>query len=135
MVVKCPNGQDYIGIFGGSSEQFQVGYAWNGMNPLGLRDRSLAQITDGNGTSQVILAWEHDNTPFCFEYYSYKPEVKFPIPPTPDNHPEIHYPYRHGRVCLFLFCDGHVLPMVANETELLDWMFYIDSQNHTWGKP
>ena len=131
-VFHCPTGLDFTGLFGSTNAPYQVGYAWNGMNPGGLRDRSLAKVTDGNGTSQVILAWEHDNTPTCYSFNEFSPQNRMPIPPIPDNHPEIHYPYRHGQTCNFLFCDGHVLPLRATETDLLAWMFYIDSEQHTW---
>ncbi len=134
-IFQCPSGLDVMGIFGGVGDPFQVGYAWNSVYPRGLRDQSLAKISNGNGTSQVILAWEHDNTPICFfQPNALSPQIKIPIPPTSGNHPEIHYPYRHGNTCNFLFCDGHVVPLTVNETDLQDWMFYTDSQSHTWGQ-
>ncbi len=140
-IFECPSGVDQTGLFGGVGDPFQVGYAWNTVYPHGLRDQSLAKISNGNGTSQVILCWEHDNVPICFSSNALSPQIKFPIPPfpvpplfpdPPGTHPEIHYPYRHGTTCNFLFCDGHVLPMTRND--LQDWMFYTDSQSHAWGQ-
>ncbi len=132
-IFQCPSGLDVFGLFGAVGDPFQVGYAWNGVNPHGLRDQNLAKISNGNGTSQVILCWEHDNIPTCNEYNSLSPQDKFPIPPFPDRHPELHYPYRHGNACIFLFVDGHALAMSRNDLE--DWMFYTDSQAHTWDNP
>jgi prepilin-type N-terminal cleavage/methylation domain-containing protein/prepilin-type processing-associated H-X9-DG protein len=139
-IFQCPNGQDVFGLFGAIGDQFQVGYAWNGMNPNGLRDQNLAKISNGNGTSKVVLCWEHDNTPNCGESSALAPQKRlpippfntYPIPPNQDRHPELHYPYRHGDACIFMFVDGHALPMVRND--LLVWMFYTDSESHEWDK-
>ena len=60
-VFRCPLGIDPI--FG---EPLQVSYAWNGLT-LGAQGKRLADIANGNGTSQVVAAWEHAaGSPQCW---------------------------------------------------------------------
>jgi prepilin-type processing-associated H-X9-DG protein len=61
-----------------------------------------ADITNGNGTSQVVTAWEHADGPQCWSVHNrtWNPVEK--------DDPPMHYPLWHAPVCHFLFCDGHV---------------------------
>jgi prepilin-type processing-associated H-X9-DG protein len=71
-----------------------------------------------NGTSQVVIGWEHNNGPVCFED---APHDRWPIPFTPNLAP-IHYPARHDGLCHCLFCDGHVAGLRLSD--LKKNMFY-----------
>jgi len=103
-VFRCPDGID---IFTGSptaNQPYQVSYALNNVigGPAGQR---LVAITNGNGTSNVLLAWEHSNVPVCA--YS---GAGIPRQPWPFSDPDAprHYPPRHIGVFNMLYCDAHV---------------------------
>lgn len=116
-IYQCPQGIDNRTGSPTEGERFQVSYAWSGITG-GPEARSLVEVTNGNGTSQVVVAWEHNNGPQCFVGST---RLRFPIPPRPEYIPS-HYPPRHGRVCHFLFCDGHVAGIIP--VELTRRLFY-----------
>jgi prepilin-type N-terminal cleavage/methylation domain-containing protein/prepilin-type processing-associated H-X9-DG protein len=106
-IFKCPDGFDLTPgspYFGGD---LQVPYAMNGAagGPSGL---SLGWITNGNGTSNVLLIWEHANIPACAIAAPGRPAV-----PWPWNDPSAlrHYPERHLGTFNVLYCDGHAVGM------------------------
>jgi prepilin-type N-terminal cleavage/methylation domain-containing protein/prepilin-type processing-associated H-X9-DG protein len=102
-VFKCPMGFDRVQnrpLFG---QEFQISYAFTGIT-WGPEASRLTDITNGNGTSQVVMVWEHDNGPVCFVGPVFH---RLPIPFTSDF-AQTHYPPRHNGVCNFLYCDGHV---------------------------
>jgi prepilin-type N-terminal cleavage/methylation domain-containing protein/prepilin-type processing-associated H-X9-DG protein len=117
-VFKCPDGLDMDPTSPTYGGELQVSYAWNGVagGPQGL---SLGIITNGNGTSNVMLAWEHCNVPACA--YS---QPGIPPIPWPFNDPAAprHYPGRHHRRFNVLFCDGHVSSLGMTDLSLV--MFY-----------
>jgi prepilin-type N-terminal cleavage/methylation domain-containing protein/prepilin-type processing-associated H-X9-DG protein len=107
-IFKCPDGYDLTPgspYYGG---ELQVPYAMSGVSggPSGL---SLIYITNGNGTSNVMLIWEHSNIPACAVSLNNQPSV-----PVPWDDPSAlrHYPQRHLGTFNVLYCDGHVLPMI-----------------------
>ena len=113
-VFRCPNGLD---LFPGSptyGKPVQISYALSDVigGPTGMR---LVDVTNGNGASQVIHAWEHDRHPGCSD-------AGFPWPvDAPDT--MMHYPEsRHLGAYNVLFCDGHVVPM--RKSDLRTEMFY-----------
>src|SRR4051794_39723985 len=61
-VFQCPNAQDTDPSSPTFGQTFQVSYAlnWVDRSPMG---RKFAEIQ--NGTSNVMLAWEHSNIPAC----------------------------------------------------------------------
>jgi prepilin-type N-terminal cleavage/methylation domain-containing protein/prepilin-type processing-associated H-X9-DG protein len=113
-VFRCPEGLD---IFPGSPTQgqpYQISYGMNAVQggPSGL---SLAQVSGGNGTSQVLLVWEHSNIPACSWSNPGGPRQPYPIQGV--DAPR-HYPDRHTGVFNVLYCDGHVTGMVRNDLAL-----------------
>lgn len=116
-VFRCPESIDTTPGSPTYGQTYQVGYGYNAVRggPGGM---SLVQVSDGNGTSQVLLVWEHSNLPACFEQVGWD---RPPVPFTVDNAPR-HYPPRHLGVFNVLFCDGHVTGM--HEAELMLPLFY-----------
>jgi prepilin-type N-terminal cleavage/methylation domain-containing protein/prepilin-type processing-associated H-X9-DG protein len=103
-VFLCPEGIDRFPGSPTFGQSLQVSYALNGIakSPCGL---PLVQIT--NGTSNVLLAWEHSNIPIC-AYTAPGSTVAVPWPFTDPDAPR-HYPPRHFLTFNTLFCDGHVV--------------------------
>jgi len=115
---SCPDGID---TFPGSpplGQTFQVSYGMNGSagGPSGV---SLVVLTNGNGSSNVLLAWDHSNVPSCATSLPGSPAV--PVPPTA---PDVarHYPPRHLGRFNVLYCDGHVTSL-----SLTDWQLNLFS--------
>ena len=119
-IFKCPQGID---IQPGSSTlglPFQVSYGMNYVTggPNGLR---LTDLTNGNGTSNVLIVWDHGRTPGCANSKAAAPRG----PWMPFNNPAdvTHYPQqRHGGVFNALSCDGHIQAIAQGE--LSDARFY-----------
>jgi prepilin-type processing-associated H-X9-DG protein len=105
-VFLCPAGFDRIPGSPTLGQPLQVSYALNGIadSPCGL---PLVQVA--NGTSNVLLAWEHSSIPLC----AYTPPGSSVAVPWPFNSSDAprHYPPRHFGTFNTLFCDGHVVNM------------------------
>jgi prepilin-type N-terminal cleavage/methylation domain-containing protein/prepilin-type processing-associated H-X9-DG protein len=122
-VFRCPKGIDLLPGSRNFGQPVQISYALNGVDggPAGMR---LLDVTNGNGTTNVMFAWEHSRHPGCatntITPVGSPPGVPWPI----DDIDAInHYPEaRHLGVYLVLFCDGHVTPM--RKAELKVPMFY-----------
>ncbi len=99
----CPKGIESEPGNPNLGRQFQVSYALNGVS-RGPEGKSLTWVTNGAGTSNVYLAWEHDNGPVCFVGPGGN---RLPIPRTPGMIPR-HYPGRHFGMIQVVFADGHV---------------------------
>jgi prepilin-type processing-associated H-X9-DG protein len=104
-VFRCPVGVDYY-----SGKPPQVSYAWSGIT-LGPEGKRLSDIANGNGTSNVVTAWEHADGPQCW----YGPVHNRTWNPVDADIPPMHYPLWHPPVCHFLFCDGHVAGLMREE--------------------
>jgi prepilin-type N-terminal cleavage/methylation domain-containing protein/prepilin-type processing-associated H-X9-DG protein len=106
----CPNGIDDRPDSPTKGATFQISYAMTGItnSPEGAH---LTDVINGNGSSNVVMVWEHDNGPVCFVG---TPGHRRPIPFTPDMSPT-HYPNRHMGVCHFLYCDGHANGLVLDD--------------------
>jgi len=117
-VFKCPLGYDYTDNSPTAGQQFQVSYAMNYVigGPAGVR---LNDITSGNGTSQVLLVWEHSNGPGCVYSQPGNPGIPWPFQ---DAAAPIHYAARHDGFFNALFADGHVTNMTIGD--LQNSMFY-----------
>jgi prepilin-type N-terminal cleavage/methylation domain-containing protein/prepilin-type processing-associated H-X9-DG protein len=112
-VFRCP-----LGIDPWLQRPFQVSYAWSGIT-LGPEGKRLGDISNGNGTSQVVTAWEHADGPQCW----YGPVHKRTWNPVDTDMPPLHYPMWHLPVCHFLFCDGHAAGLTR--AEIIKSLFYL----------
>jgi prepilin-type N-terminal cleavage/methylation domain-containing protein/prepilin-type processing-associated H-X9-DG protein len=124
-VFHCPNGLDQLPGSPTFGQPVQIAYALNGVEggPIG---RKLVDVTNGTGTSEVMLAWDHSRSPVCATN-AIAPAGMGPGWPWPINDSDAinHYPEpRHGGVYNVLFCDGHVVPM--RKGDLTTAMFYIN---------
>ena len=99
---------------------YQISYAMSKVigGPNGMR---LGTISEGSGTSKVMLAWEHDNQPGCSDTGG------IPVYPFTSDVAQHHYPVaRHEGVFHIVFCDGHVVPLGQED---LAWQgFYATPQ-------
>jgi prepilin-type processing-associated H-X9-DG protein len=123
-VFKCPEGTERDPASPDYGKPYQVSYAMNYVTggPSGLRIADVA-----NGSSNVLIVWDHGRTPGCA--YS-----KYAAPRGPwgfDGRetaadtaaaPKTHYPNRHSGAFNVVWCDGHVGSLAQNE--LLKEMFY-----------
>lgn len=117
---KCPLGIDMQPGSSTFGRAFQVSYGMNYVTggPNGL---TLDDLTNGNGTSQVLIVWDHGRTPGCAN--STVPAPRGPWKPFANSDDNTHYPVRrHSGVFNILFCDGHVAPLA--QTHLMDSLFY-----------
>jgi prepilin-type processing-associated H-X9-DG protein len=85
--------------------------------PSGMK---LVNITNGAGTSNVLIVWDHAKTPGCANSKTAAP--RGPWTPYTDANAQTHYPLRHTGVFNVLFCDGHARTMA--QTDLMDSLFY-----------
>jgi prepilin-type processing-associated H-X9-DG protein/prepilin-type N-terminal cleavage/methylation domain-containing protein len=119
-IFKCPNGID---IQQGSTtigREFQVSYGMNYVTG-GPNGKRLPDLTNGNGSSQIVLVWDHGRTPGCANSTIAAP--RGPWKPYVKDDDTTHYPVRrHGGVFNMLFCDGHA--QATRQTELVDALFY-----------
>jgi prepilin-type N-terminal cleavage/methylation domain-containing protein/prepilin-type processing-associated H-X9-DG protein len=117
-VFHCPEGFDQMPGSPNRGKTLQVSYGMNyvvgGPNAL-----SLGDISNGNGTAQVMLAWDHANLPGCAFMKPGSPRLPWPFD---DAKAPEHYPPRHNGIFNTLFCDGHVTGMVHDE--LATSLFY-----------
>ena len=116
-IFLCPDGYDITPGSPTLGQQYQVGYAFNNVTG-GPAGRPLVTIT--NGTSQVLLGWDHSNIPLCAYQFPNDPAA-IPWPFTDPAAPQ-HYALRHGPVFNALWCDGHAGAMTIGDLQL--GMFY-----------
>jgi prepilin-type N-terminal cleavage/methylation domain-containing protein/prepilin-type processing-associated H-X9-DG protein len=106
-VFKCPNGIDTA-----TGQPFQCSYGMNYVTG-GPNGKSLLQLTNGNGTSNVLIVWDHGRTPGCAASSTAAPRGPWPFPDT--TNPKSHYPdQRHTNVFNVLYCDGHTGAMTQD---------------------
>jgi prepilin-type N-terminal cleavage/methylation domain-containing protein/prepilin-type processing-associated H-X9-DG protein len=112
-VFQCPNGQDQIQGSPTFGQPLQVSYALNytASSPCGL---NLVHVV--NGTSRVLLAWEHSSVPAC-AWTAPGGTVRQPWPFQDADAPR-HYPPRHNQLFNTLWCDGHVMGMTIPDLDL-----------------
>lgn len=107
-IFQCPNGIDPA-----TNQRFQCSYGMNYVNG-GPNGKSLGILTNGNGSSNVLIVWDHGRTPGCADS-THKatpanPRGPWPFPDV--TNPKTHYPdQRHNNTLNFLYCDGHVSAM------------------------
>jgi len=121
-VFKCPQGLDMIVGSPTRGLPLQLSYAMNGVygGPTG---KPLETIIDGNGSSNVLLVWEHARMPACATNGAAPAGLPPGLPwPLTDVDAPNHYPPRHLGVFNVLYCDGHVVAIT--QAELSNPMFY-----------
>ena len=88
----------------------------------GPAGRELGHITNGNGTSHVMLAWDHGGVPGCGLSLG---GPALPARPYVNPDDPIHYPaWRHQGLFQVAWCDGSV--RATRQAELKDALFYAD---------
>jgi prepilin-type N-terminal cleavage/methylation domain-containing protein/prepilin-type processing-associated H-X9-DG protein len=119
-IFRCPDGIDRLPGSATSGQPLQVSYGMSFVTagPGGLR---MLDVVNGNGSSNVLIVWEHGRTPGCAG--NGVNGVRPPVRPYVDANDPIHYPVmRHGGVFNVLYCDGHVVALTQND--LQDALFY-----------
>jgi prepilin-type N-terminal cleavage/methylation domain-containing protein/prepilin-type processing-associated H-X9-DG protein len=124
LVFKCPDGYDRVPGSPTLGEPLQLSYAMSGVTggPAGM---SLLFITNNNGTSNVLLGWDHSRLPACGTNGGQPVGLPAGLPwPLTDVDAPNHYPVdRHGGVFNVLFCDGHVVSMTIEDLSIP--LFYV----------
>jgi prepilin-type N-terminal cleavage/methylation domain-containing protein/prepilin-type processing-associated H-X9-DG protein len=109
LTFRCPKGVDWLPGSHTFGRQVQISYAINGVDggPAGAR---INHIVGGNGSSNVMFAWDHARHPGCATNHVSPAGVGAGKPwPIDDSDAVNHYPEpRHGGVYNVLWCDGHV---------------------------
>jgi prepilin-type N-terminal cleavage/methylation domain-containing protein/prepilin-type processing-associated H-X9-DG protein len=124
---KCPNGIDLT-----TGLPFQCSYGMNYVNG-GPNGKTLVVLTNGNGTSNILIVWDHGKTPGCADSSHAatpsNPRGPWPFPDT--TNPKTHYPdQRHTNVFNVLYCDGHSVGMTQND--LMTSLFLADGNTVTF---
>jgi prepilin-type N-terminal cleavage/methylation domain-containing protein/prepilin-type processing-associated H-X9-DG protein len=115
-IFLCPDGVDLKHGSPTYGATYQVSYALSKIigGPQGMK---LASVSSGNGTSKVMLAWEHDNTPGC------SGDDGGVFVPFNNEDAQAHYPVaRHQDVFHVLFCDGHVTAMEQDDLQVIAFL-------------
>ena len=123
-VFHCPKGIDLLPGSPTRGKQVQLSYAVTGVGG-GPQHARLIDVTNGNGTSNVLHFWEHARSPICATNgvmpVGLPPELPWPVD---DVDVLNHYPEpRHLGVFNALYCDGHVVSM--RKDDLRTPMFYV----------
>jgi prepilin-type N-terminal cleavage/methylation domain-containing protein len=118
-VFRCPDGIDRRDGSPTFGRMLTNGYAMNGVEG-GPAGKNLVHITNGNGTSNVMMAWDHGGIPACGMGIPSVPAQPYIYPTDP-----IHYPiWRHLGVFVVAWCDASVRSV--RQPELMTPLFYID---------
>jgi prepilin-type N-terminal cleavage/methylation domain-containing protein/prepilin-type processing-associated H-X9-DG protein len=118
-VFQCPDGIDMTPGSPTLGQPYQISYGMNYVTggPNGLR---LVDLVNGNGSSNIMIVWDHAKTPGCANSTTAAP--RGPWTPFTNAAAQTHYPLRHTGVFNVLFCDGHVVSMT--QTDLMVSLFY-----------
>lgn len=112
-VFRCPDGFDMTQGSLTFGKTFQVSYGMNYVTggPSGQR---LTDLINGNGSSNILIVWDHGRTPGCANSKIAAP--RGPWKPYADATDAVHYPQlRHGGIFNVLYCDAHVGGMTQND--------------------
>lgn len=129
-VYKCPKGVDDTPGSATLGQEYQVSYGMNYVTggPNGL---SVLAVSNGNGSSNVLLVWDHGRTPGCANSNKAAPRGPWADAGTGPAWPPAfatpaaaatHYPKRHAGLFNVLYVDGHAATMAP--TDLPAQMFY-----------
>jgi prepilin-type N-terminal cleavage/methylation domain-containing protein/prepilin-type processing-associated H-X9-DG protein len=116
---QCPDGIDITPGSPTRGQIFQVSYGMNYVTG-GPNGKRLDVLVNGNGTSQIMIVWDHGRTPGCANSAIAAP--RGPFKPYVGDTAQTHYPTRHTGIFNVLFCDGHVTGMT--QQDLVDQLFY-----------
>ena len=121
-VFKCPEGFDILKGSPTFGQWLQLCYGMNGTY-RGPTGEKIELVMNGNGTSNVLLVWEHARMPSCGTNGTAPPGLPpgLPWPPNDPDYPA-HFPPRHIGMFNVLYCDGHVVSML--HSDLVTKMFY-----------
>ena len=133
-VYKCPEGIDDTPGSPTFGEAYQVSYGMNYVTG-GPNGRAILEVVNGNGSSNVLIVWDHSRTPGCANSNKAAPRGPWAAAGTgPAWTPDFtgasaatHFPKRHTGLFNALFVDGHVTAM--HPTELTAAMFYAAGPN------
>ncbi len=115
LIFQCPDGLDPA-----SGKPYQVSYGMNYVTG-GPNGKRLTDLTNANGSSNILIVWDHGNTPGCANSKTAAP--RGPWQPYLNPNDTTHYPVlRHGGVFNVLFCDAHVDAITQND--LTTRLFY-----------
>ena len=123
-IFKCPVGIDIQQGSVTAGQEFQVSYGMNYVTG-GPNGKRLIDLTNANGTSNIVIVWDHGRTPGCANSTIAAPRGpwKQANGTYVDPADVTHYPVqRHNGVFNVLYCDGHAQAMT--QTDLLDVLFY-----------
>jgi prepilin-type N-terminal cleavage/methylation domain-containing protein len=122
-VYICPKGFDSLPGSPTLGQRLQLGYALNGVTG-GPAGTPLLDITNGNGTSNVMYLWEHCRSWACSTNGTTPPGIAAGMPwPIDDVDWINHYPEnRHVGVFGIQFCDGHVI--MSRKSDITNAMYY-----------
>jgi prepilin-type processing-associated H-X9-DG protein len=123
-IFNCPDGFDTTPGSPTNGKAYQVSYGMNYVTG-GPNGKRLTDLINGNGSSNIMIVWDHARTPGCANSRTAAP--RGPWKPYDDAAAATHYPLRHLGVFNILFCDGHVMPLT--QTDLLDNMFYANGSS------
>jgi prepilin-type N-terminal cleavage/methylation domain-containing protein/prepilin-type processing-associated H-X9-DG protein len=119
-IFQCPDGFDITPGSTTFGQPFQVSYGMNYVTG-GPNGKRLVELTNGNGSSNIIIVWDHGRTPGCANSTIAAP--RGPWQPYVNPTDTVHYPtLRHDGVFNVLFCDAHVDSLTQND--LTDKLFY-----------
>jgi prepilin-type N-terminal cleavage/methylation domain-containing protein/prepilin-type processing-associated H-X9-DG protein len=121
-IFKCP-----IGIDMTNGAAYQVSYGMNYVSG-GPNGQNLVTLTNGNGSSNILIVWDHGKTPGCADSThaatAATPRGPWPWPDT--TNPS----QRHMNVFNVLYCDGHSSSISQND--LLTSLFLANGSTPTF---
>jgi prepilin-type N-terminal cleavage/methylation domain-containing protein/prepilin-type processing-associated H-X9-DG protein len=110
-VFQCPDGIDPQ-----TNGTFQVSYGMNYVSG-GPNGQPLVTLVNGNGSSNILIVWDHGRTPGCANSKIAAP--RGPWQPFVNPTDTTHYPQgRHISVFNALYCDGHVVGITQADLQL-----------------
>jgi prepilin-type N-terminal cleavage/methylation domain-containing protein/prepilin-type processing-associated H-X9-DG protein len=119
-IFKCPDGIDIQQGSATFGQTFQCSYGMNYVSG-GPNGKRLLDLTNGNGSSNVLIVWDHGRTPGCANSAIAAP--RGPWMPYTNATDTTHYPAkRHSGVFNVLYCDGHTAPIT--QMDLATPLFY-----------
>jgi prepilin-type N-terminal cleavage/methylation domain-containing protein/prepilin-type processing-associated H-X9-DG protein len=143
-VFKCPDGIDIQPGSATFGKEYQTSYGMNYVTG-GPNGKRLTDLINGNGSSNVLIVWDHARTPGCANSthsalapFNGRGPWKYPLagftdPANPYVGPTdyTHYPIaRHHGAFNVLYCDGHANPLTQND--LGDALFFANLQTNPW---